>query len=373
MPILTLGSQRNVYRRPRAPVRRAHPMGDLILKSGQSNPLIPIFNLKMNPGDSDILSKWKKDYTTDWKAQFDSTYPIYGKGLVDGGGFNTWEEAFAHLSGPDRAKFVHPKGEVTPEWIAKWKANWEATVQLNSQGVPVDSSGGWVAWYRVFGKDRDDYLRAQAQGMLNAQIIQGDTLYEQAQRAAGKLSLDTYADLIKRYGSKINSSEREFLSYFFVEWQKPKSEADVAKAQAILNRIGYVAAPKEENIQALYDTYIAAGGDPAEWEKIMANAKKSSTEYVISNGGGNGITATDWNNVQANQKVVTAMKDSTMISPLQTMFLNPDTKQRTAAEASAIDLASVSSQAAASMNEVKQISPLTWLGIAVVALKLFGR
>jgi hypothetical protein len=335
-----------------------------------------------------MLAQYIQDIIYDWKVQYDESKRVIGQGQVENkwvgaGNPDTWEVMLKVLTNEYDLGDTS-KGEVPLAWMESCRLDFLANRATNEYGRPVP-------WYKEFYDDRKKYLDEQQSLRMQAMVTEGSTIMSMAERAAAKSMLDLYAYLIKNYGNSLSQSEKEFMNYFWVEWRTQKSDADVAKAEAILKRINFqypvnqdVQQRMSEVQQAAYEAFLKSGGKQEDWDRIMAQTNdyiasqtsKSSTE-VVSNGGGNGLTAMNWNTVQANQKVVSDMKDSTYINPLQTMFLRPDTRQETAAAVSEVDFSELNKAAegakAAVVSEAGKVSPLTWLGIGFIALKLFGR
>lgn len=273
----------------------------------------------LDPGQS-ITSKWKADLVAEWKKQWDATSKIYGgKGLVESFS-GSWEETLNELSA--RHYFNHPKGEVPDDVVQKWYDGWNASLAQDVMHINGTIPGflQWGRWNFVFDAARRNYLDTVQQREFDKVVTDAQTLYLMAERAAAKLFLDTYGKLLSGWGQYLSGDEKEFLRHFFLDWKEWKSDDEKARAAQILQRIKFTYTTPERLQDELHKVYIAAGGKEEDWMKYPSN---SSTEQIISNGSSTPITAVNWNQVNANQKVVTAQRDDGFVSPLNTMFLTP--------------------------------------------------
>jgi len=294
-------------------------------------PILSLGAIALAPGQT-IAQKWKSDLEAGWRATWETTSKIYGgKGLVESVS-DTLENTLNVLR--DRYKFNHPKGEVPEALAQEWFKGWEASTTPNSFiKDPLKLSGtipGFMQyghWNFVFQFARAYYLDNQITLEMNKMATDAATLLMEAKRAVAKMNLDLYGKILSGYGSRLSTDEKEFLKYYFLEMEVLKSEADKARATSILTRIGFTYTTTKQIEEELHKVFLHAGGKEEDWMKY----RNSSTESIISNGSSKPITAVDWNDVQANQKVVTAVTDEGYVSPLNTMFLKPAVRTQASA------------------------------------------
>lgn len=323
-------------------------------------PIVSLGSIALAPGQT-ISQKLKSDLEAQWIAAWNSTSKIYGgKGLVESVS-DTLENTLNILR--DRYKFNHPKGEVPEALAQEWFKGWEAsTVPDGFTKDPLKLYGtipGFMQygpWNFVFQFARSYYLDNQVQLEMNAKATAAETLLMEAKRAVAKMNLDLYGKILSNYGSRLSTDEKSFLKYYFLEMEVFKSEADKARATSILTRIGFTYTTTKQIEDELHKVFLHAGGKEEDWMKY----RNSSTESIISNGSSKPITSVDWNEVQGNQKVVTAVRDDGFVSPLNTMFLKPAAQP----QASAADQPT---------PVTPQFNPILLAGGAWLLLKLFRR
>lgn len=300
-----------------------------------------------------LEDKWKADLIAGWKKVYDKTAAVYGYGLVDGVQ-GDWNLVLQQLS--DRNLFSY--SNVLPEEKAQeWFQGWSANQNGGAGSIPGFNQYG--SWNFVFGFARAYYLNGQDQTKQNTKIQRANTLYLQAERAAAKYNLDIYGAILRDYGSQLSNDEKEFLKGYFLDWKVLKPAADQARAGQILTRIGYVHTTPAAIQKQLHDVFIAAGGKEKEY---MAIPSSESDRQVVSNGASQALTSADWSQVNQNQQVVTQLKDGSYVSPLNTSFLSPNPLP-----------VAVTSVTPVTAQAGSKISPLMWLGIGFLALKLLRR
>jgi len=330
---------------------------------------VPILTLgEIDQPGVTVLQKWRSDLVASWKADWDASSQRYAPyGIVDG--FKgTWPEVYAELS--NRAALNHEEGEMPNELAQKWYNAWLENAQSTTLRIPGAILMGVIpgynfrgTWVQAMLRARKQYLDEISSKKIQTMVTQADTLYLMAERAVAKFELNLYGALLRDYGSKLSQEEKEFLKYFFIDWRILKSDADKARAESILRRIGF-AHPTPQAIQdEFYKVYLAAGGRKEDYMKIPSSVDLVLTkEKIISNGASNPITAVDWNQVQANQKVITDLKNTEYVSPLQTMFVSPEAA--TKAEAAVKTLTE---------STPTKTNPMLLLGLGFLALKLLRR
>lgn len=190
-----------------------------------------------------------------------------------------------------------------------------------------------------------------------AAAIDNSNLIVKLQFTIGQLNLDLFGQLLKNYANMLTADERTLLQNLFTNWNQSLSAKDISVVIGIMQRLasqGASLTPSPAVVKALSDLQtqlppsaglIQSTPDPvAFYNQVLQSLHTISTtvantqanNYLPAPGGSvpipnsQGLTATDWGGAQANQAVVTDLKNATYTSPLHTLYL-PQSTQNAAA------------------------------------------
>lgn len=181
------------------------------------------------------------------------------------------------------------------------------------------------------------------------------------QFVVGQLNLDLFGQILKKYSGMLTADDRSLLQDLFTNWHQTLSPSQIANVIGIMQKLadnGATFVPSPTVLQALTDlqsqlpssnvgTIIqSAGNQVSFYSQVLQSLHTISTDvantqasnYLPASGGSvpipnsQGLTAVDWTGAQANQAVVTDLKNATYTSPLHTLYL-PQSTQNVAATA----------------------------------------